>query len=118
MNHDTPTPRSLPRPAMIAFEPCPPGWFTLHIVYGTDANGNESTRTYRRRVVGWGVRVDEVFPLVTNGPSITEPDDDSFYMLWHTGDSYCTCRRADLYAPERGGDDPWWCDRCEGEIPK
>lgn len=111
---------------MTAFEPCAPGWFTLHAVYGTDSKGNESTRTYRRRVIGWGVRElpaqefgpiqVETFPLVTEGNNVTEPGDD-FYMLWHTGDNYCTCWRSDQYAPGRGTDDPWWCDQCEGEIP-
>ncbi len=111
---------------MTAFEPCPPGWFTLHAVYGTDSKGNETHRTYRRRVIGWGVRElpaqnftpieVEVFPLVTEGDRIAEPGDD-FFMLWHTGDSYCTCWNSERHAPSRDTDDPWWCDQCEGEIP-
>lgn len=45
-----------------------------------------------------------------------EPGDD-FFMLWHTGDSYCTCWNSERHAPSRDTDDPWWCDQCEGEIP-
>lgn len=113
---DSPTPTAPWRGELTAFTPATGWWATYHL-RGT-IDGRPTTRTYRRKIAGWGTylaagRLHILAMVAGDGTDHLIPAEAAGDVgdLWHDGESICDCGNT-------GGDvlDPWWCPTCAAEI--